>query len=71
MAHTTSPHPLRCVVAALLSICYCYCQAAPAAFTRATDPLLEWTGRRIPANRGEAWSIDWEGTRQGERDNGF
>ena len=29
----------------------------------ATDSLLEWTGRRIPASGGQGWSIDWEGTR--------
>eukprot|EP01079_Euglenida_sp_SAG-EU17-18_P003960 gene3960-4320_t len=33
------------------------------AFISASEPLLEWTGRRIPASGGQGWSIDWEGTR--------
>ena len=34
-------------------------------FIAANDPLLEWTGRRIPGGGGggQGWTIDWEGTR--------
>ena len=45
-------------------LCCAGCHAAPSAsFIPANDPLLEWTGRRIPASGGQGWSIDWEGTR--------
>ncbi len=55
----------RAVFALLVSLLCSKCHAASQVvrLIPATDPLLEWTGRRIPASGGQGWSIDWEGTR--------
>lgn len=63
------PHPVGCsgistrAVAAALSLLACCMAATASSFIPATDPLLEWTGRRLATSGGTGWSIDWEGTR--------